>query len=131
MDGQISDLMVDIGTKARAAAAELAYAGSERKVAALIGAADAVLRASRPGKTTILADASSTPFDSGANSGTATFSTSPNSAVSYRLCAARKRCSGNRRQTHQPEIDRIHRRLLRLGIGSRREPCSRNLGLGE
>ena len=38
MDGQISDLMADIGSKARAAAAELAYAGSERKYAALIGA---------------------------------------------------------------------------------------------
>ena len=38
MDGQISDLMTEIGTKARAAAAELAYAGPERKYAALIGA---------------------------------------------------------------------------------------------
>ena len=38
MDGQVSDLMVEIGTKARAAAAELAYAGAERKFAALIGA---------------------------------------------------------------------------------------------
>ncbi len=44
MDGQISDMMTRIGTAARAAAAELAYAGSERKVAALIGAADAVWR---------------------------------------------------------------------------------------
>ncbi len=39
MDGQITDLMTEIGTKARAAAAELAYAGSERKYAALISAA--------------------------------------------------------------------------------------------
>ena len=39
MDGQISDMMVEIGTKARAAAAELAYASQERKYAALIGAA--------------------------------------------------------------------------------------------
>ena len=39
MDGQISDLMVEIGTKARAAAAGLAYASQERKYAALIGAA--------------------------------------------------------------------------------------------
>ncbi len=39
MDGQISDLMTEIGTKARAAAAELAFAGSQRKYAALIGAA--------------------------------------------------------------------------------------------
>ena len=39
MDGKISDLMADIGAKARAAAAELAFAGSERKYAALIGAA--------------------------------------------------------------------------------------------
>ncbi len=38
MDGQISDLMVEIGTRARAAAAELAYASQERKYAALIGA---------------------------------------------------------------------------------------------
>ncbi|MDP3262711.1 MAG: glutamate-5-semialdehyde dehydrogenase [Tabrizicola sp.] len=42
MDGQISDLMAEIGAKARAAAAELAYAKQERKFAALIGAADAV-----------------------------------------------------------------------------------------
>jgi glutamate-5-semialdehyde dehydrogenase len=38
MDGQIQDLMTEIGTRARAAAAELAYAGSERKYAALISA---------------------------------------------------------------------------------------------
>ena len=38
MDGQPSDLMTEIGTKARAVAAELAYASSERKYAALIGA---------------------------------------------------------------------------------------------
>lgn len=38
----MSDLMHEIGTRAKAAAAELAYAGSERKQAALIGAADAV-----------------------------------------------------------------------------------------
>jgi glutamate-5-semialdehyde dehydrogenase len=38
MYGQIKDLMADIGIKARAAAAELAYAGSERKYAALISA---------------------------------------------------------------------------------------------
>ena len=31
MDGQISDMMTDIGKKARAAAAELAFAKSERK----------------------------------------------------------------------------------------------------
>jgi glutamate-5-semialdehyde dehydrogenase len=42
MDGQITDLMADIGSKARAAAAELAYAKQERKYAALIGAAEAV-----------------------------------------------------------------------------------------
>ncbi len=39
MDGQVSDLMAEIGGAARAAAAELAYASSERKHAALIGAA--------------------------------------------------------------------------------------------
>ena len=42
MDGQFSDLMAEIGGKARAAAAELAFAGSERKSAALISAAHAV-----------------------------------------------------------------------------------------
>ncbi len=42
MEEQISELMHEIGAKARAAAAELAYASSERKHAALIGAADAV-----------------------------------------------------------------------------------------
>ncbi len=39
MDGQISDLMTAMGKKARVAAAELAFAKSERKYAALIGAA--------------------------------------------------------------------------------------------
>ena len=38
MDAQVSDLMTEIGEKARAAAAELAYASQERKYAALIGA---------------------------------------------------------------------------------------------
>ncbi len=42
MDGQSSDMMVKIGARARAAAAELAFATSERKHAALIGAAQAV-----------------------------------------------------------------------------------------
>jgi glutamate-5-semialdehyde dehydrogenase len=42
MDGQTSDLMADIGTRARAAAGELAYASAERKHAALIGAAEQV-----------------------------------------------------------------------------------------
>ena len=44
MDGQFTDLMTEIGRKARAAAAELACASSERKAAALIAAADAVWR---------------------------------------------------------------------------------------
>ena len=39
MDGQFTDLMADIGAKAKRAAAELAYASSERKVAALTSAA--------------------------------------------------------------------------------------------
>lgn len=39
MDGQFTDLMAEIGAKARAAAAELACASSERKAAALISAA--------------------------------------------------------------------------------------------
>jgi glutamate-5-semialdehyde dehydrogenase len=38
----MSEMMREIGTRARAAAAELAYAGSERKYAALIGASHAV-----------------------------------------------------------------------------------------
>ncbi|MFA9231586.1 MAG: glutamate-5-semialdehyde dehydrogenase [Microgenomates group bacterium] len=42
LDSQFTDMMRDIGTKARLAAAELACAGSERKYAALIGAAHAV-----------------------------------------------------------------------------------------
>ena len=42
MDGQITDLMAQIGTAARAAAADLAYASSERKAAALISAAAAI-----------------------------------------------------------------------------------------
>ncbi len=44
MDGQFTDLMADIGAKARAAAAELACAGSERKAAALVSAAEAIWR---------------------------------------------------------------------------------------
>ena len=40
MDGQFGDLMTEIGKKARAAAAELAFASSERKATALIAAAD-------------------------------------------------------------------------------------------
>ena len=39
MDGTFSDLMAEIGAKARAAAAELAYASQERKYAALVSAA--------------------------------------------------------------------------------------------
>jgi glutamate-5-semialdehyde dehydrogenase len=42
MDGASTGLMHEIGTAARAAAAELAYASAERKHAALIGAAEAV-----------------------------------------------------------------------------------------
>ena len=42
MDRQFTDLMGDIGQKARDAAAELAFASSERKATALIAAADAV-----------------------------------------------------------------------------------------
>ncbi|MGA0542775.1 glutamate-5-semialdehyde dehydrogenase [Neotabrizicola sp. VNH66] len=42
MDGQFTDLMGEIGTKAKAAALELACASSERKAAALLSAADAV-----------------------------------------------------------------------------------------
>ena len=42
MDWQISSLMAEIGTRARAAASELAYAAPERKYAALISAAQFV-----------------------------------------------------------------------------------------
>ena len=42
MDGSFTDMMAQIGAKARAAAAELAFASAERKHAALIGAAEAV-----------------------------------------------------------------------------------------
>lgn len=42
MDGNFSDLMAEIGGKARAAAAELAYASSERKAAALMSASHAI-----------------------------------------------------------------------------------------
>lgn len=42
MDGQVSDLMAEIGAKAKAAAGELAYASSERKAAALVSAAAAI-----------------------------------------------------------------------------------------
>jgi glutamate-5-semialdehyde dehydrogenase len=42
MDGQFTDMMTTIGQNARAAAAELAFASSERKATALIAAADAV-----------------------------------------------------------------------------------------
>jgi len=44
MDGQFNDRMAEIGAKARAAAAELAFASSERKAAALIAAADFLWR---------------------------------------------------------------------------------------
>ncbi len=42
MDGNFADMMAEIGSRARAAAAELAYASSERKAAALQAAAAAV-----------------------------------------------------------------------------------------
>ena len=42
MDAQATDMMAEIGSAARAAAAELSYASAERKHAALVGAADAV-----------------------------------------------------------------------------------------
>ena len=44
MDGSFSDLMGEIGAKARSAAAELAFVSADRKHAALIGAAEAVWR---------------------------------------------------------------------------------------
>jgi len=42
MDGQLTDMMASIGARAREAAAELAFASSERKAAALVSAAAAV-----------------------------------------------------------------------------------------
>ncbi len=42
MDGQMTDLIAEIGARAKAAAATLAFASSERKYAALIGASHAV-----------------------------------------------------------------------------------------
>ncbi|MFE3838714.1 glutamate-5-semialdehyde dehydrogenase [Pseudogemmobacter sonorensis] len=42
MDGQFADMMAGIGARARAAAAELACASSERKAAALVSAASAI-----------------------------------------------------------------------------------------
>jgi glutamate-5-semialdehyde dehydrogenase len=64
MDSQFTTLMAEIGAKARAAAAELAYAGSERKAAALISAADAIWRQ----RETIL-DANCLDLDAGAAKG--------------------------------------------------------------
>ena len=61
MDGQFTDLMTEIGRKARAAAAELACASSERKAAALIAAADAVWR-----RRNEILDANTLDLDAGA-----------------------------------------------------------------
>jgi len=61
MDGQFTDLMTDIGAKARAAAAELACASSERKATALIAAADAVWRRRQE-----ILDANTLDLDAGA-----------------------------------------------------------------
>jgi glutamate-5-semialdehyde dehydrogenase len=64
MDGQFTDLMNDIGRKARAAAAELAFAGSERKSAALISAAEAIWR-----RRDEILDANTLDLDAGAAKG--------------------------------------------------------------
>jgi glutamate-5-semialdehyde dehydrogenase len=64
MDGQFTDLMTEIGRKARAAAAELAYAGSERKSAALISAADAIWR-----RRDAILDANTLDMDAGVQKG--------------------------------------------------------------
>ncbi|HOZ32411.1 MAG TPA: aldehyde dehydrogenase family protein, partial [Tabrizicola sp.] len=64
MDGQFTDLMADIGRKARAAAAELAFAGSERKSAALISAADAIWR-----RRDAILDANTLDLDAGVQKG--------------------------------------------------------------
>jgi len=64
MDGQFTDLMTDIGQKARAAAAELACASSERKATALISAADAIWR-----RRTEILDANILDLDAGVEKG--------------------------------------------------------------
>ena len=64
MDGQFTDLMTEIGRKARAAAAELACASSERKAAALIAAADAVWR-----RRNEILDANTLDLDAGEQKG--------------------------------------------------------------
>jgi glutamate-5-semialdehyde dehydrogenase len=64
MDGQFTDMMGEIGRKARAAAAELAFAGSERKATALISAADFVWQS----REAIL-DANTLDLDAGAAKG--------------------------------------------------------------
>jgi glutamate-5-semialdehyde dehydrogenase len=64
MDGQFIDLMTDIGQKARAAAAELAFASSERKATALIAAADAVWR-----RRDAILDANTLDLDAGVTKG--------------------------------------------------------------
>jgi glutamate-5-semialdehyde dehydrogenase len=66
MDGQMQDLMGQIGRAARAAAAELACAGSERKAAALISAAGALWEA----RETVL-DANCLDLDAAAQKGLA------------------------------------------------------------
>ena len=66
MDGQFTDLMSDIGQKARAAAEALACVSSERKAAALISAADAVWRRRQE-----ILDANTLDLDAGAEKGLA------------------------------------------------------------
>jgi glutamate-5-semialdehyde dehydrogenase len=64
MDGQFTDLMIEIGSKARAAAADLAFAGSERKATALIAAADAVWN-----RRDAILDANTLDLDAGVQKG--------------------------------------------------------------
>jgi glutamate-5-semialdehyde dehydrogenase len=64
MDGQFTDLMTEIGSKARAAAADLAFAGSERKATALIAAADAVWN-----RRDAILDANTLDLDAGVQKG--------------------------------------------------------------
>jgi glutamate-5-semialdehyde dehydrogenase len=64
MDGQFNDLMTEIGSKARAAAADLAFAGSERKATALIAAADAVWN-----RRDAILDANTLDLDAGVQKG--------------------------------------------------------------
>jgi len=64
MTADVTALMADIGRKARAAAAELAFAGSERKATALIAAADVLWQ-----RRDVVLDANTLDLDAAAQKG--------------------------------------------------------------